>query len=443
MKTVLLGLYLCCALTISTFSQNTQPFIRGCMPEIKEKKIYLEAFYGSSAFLVDSSYADVNGCFILTPPDNRQGLYRILFPGRRFMDIIFSNKNVYFYSTLTAIIDSTQFKDDSENQLYYTYLQHRMQLSEVKHELMLLLNQSDTAQANYKKAKREFLQLQREDAAMTRRFSEQQPESLTTLLIGIDRSASYDPGWSKAVKNRYIFDHFLDYADFTDTALLYTNALSAKMISYLDQATRIDEDKNIHEEFLEASFKLLAASGYSRPVFNFVHDYLVAGFNRLKLDSLSRTIASITYPCCNCSESVTFNCNIESIIHQKLPKLKLINEKEKVTLPLNGHSYILFFTKNDCPWSEKMRKELNNALLGEYFSEKYLPVTIHLNTFQEISQDYPYFQLTKRSEDKLRKEELLSGCLPELWIIDETGKIEEVIPNWVVFRRWIRSKFPS
>lgn len=443
MRSALSGLCFLCALTLNAFSQNTQPFIRGCLPEIKENKIYLEAFYGSSAFMVDSSYADVNGCFILTPPLNRQGLYRVLFPKRRFMDIIFSHKNVYFHSSLDAIIDSTQFIDDTENQLYYTYLQHRLQLSGVRHELLLMLNQSDTAGVTYKNARRAFLQLQREDAALITRLSAQHPASLTALLIGIDRSAPYDPSWSKAVKDRYRFDHFLDYADFTDSALLYTNALSAKMISYLDQAIRIDEDKNINKEFLEASVKLLAASGYSRPVFNFVHDYLIGGFSRLELDSLSKAIDSITYPCCICSEPATLNRNGASIINQRLPKLKLFNEKEKIGLPNKGNSYILLFINAACPWNEKLMKELNNALLLKSLSERYIPIIINLSTSAEKSQSQPSFQLTKRSADKLQKEELLNTWFPEVWIIDEAGNIQEVMPNWVVFRRWIMSKFPS
>ncbi|GAB1403842.1 hypothetical protein MASR1M74_10200 [Lentimicrobium sp.] len=442
MRLFLSGLCLIGLFTLNVTGQNNQPFIRGCLPEVKEKKIYLEAFYGSSAFLADSSYADVTGCFILTPPSNRQGYYRIIFPGRRFMDLIFNNSSIYFQSTLNAIIDSTLFTNDPENQLYYTYLRHRLQLSQVRQKLLYVLKKADTGSAAYQDSRRDFIQLQQEDTDFITHLTAGYPPSLTTLLIQTDRFVPFDPAWSSAFKEKYIFDHYLDYIDLTDTLLLYTNALSAKIISYMNQATLADNDRKINQEFYEASVKLLAGCGNSKPVFDFIHEYLINGFNRLNLDSLSRAIHSINFPCCYCSDSIAQNFETAAAVNQKLPKLKLKRGKETLTLPVNGNKYVLVFIDESCHWSTELLRELNQAALLKSFSDKYTMVVIDLNT-NKVSSQSQHFQLTQGTARRLQRKKLMGNAFPFVWIIDEAGVVEKHLPNWVIFRRWVRSQFPA
>ncbi|MDD3742972.1 MAG: hypothetical protein PHX54_05055, partial [Lentimicrobiaceae bacterium] len=95
-----------------------------------------------------------------------------------------------------------------------------------------------------------------------------------------------------------------------------------------------------------------------------------------------------------------------------------------------------------CHWSTELLRELNQAALLKSFSDKYTMVVIDLNT-NKVSSQSQHFQLTQGTARRLQRKKLMGNAFPFVWIIDEAGVVEKHLPNWVIFRRWVRSQFPA
>ena len=405
--------------------------IEGKIEGLEAGKIYLQEFYGDGSNIIDSAFADAESHFIFRMNASKApGQYRLIFSERRFLDLIFNKEDIKFSTSLGHLIGDMEILASNENQLYYRYMKFRVISQKRIDVLRKQLHSYDDTRALYRELRKEYKSLIAQEEEFTRQLIQSNPGLLAADFIRIDREPNPDPAWDAKQTNQWVFDHYPDYFLFSDTSLLRTNAVSAKIIAYLSVALSLHHHPDSLEDALEiASFRLLASTGSSEMMFHFMQQYLHHGFNRLSYPDIADLIDEIPYPCCPC-ETIENRVSHPKTKGNSMPAVLILkdNRGEKVKIPLRKAKIHLLFTTPDCKWGDMMVKQLEkkNQASGEnliiIYREGEKP------TFAHSSSKVYYI-----SDKNLSK---ILGILgldqyPALITIDAKGKVREKVTSWL------------
>lgn len=417
--------------------QNSYPTgfkINGTIRGISGGKIYLQEFYGDQSKIIDSIKTDYSGQFSFDlSAQKAPGQLRLIFSDRRFLDFLFNKENITFITSLDHLIDDMTITESLENQVYYQYLKFRVKSQKRIAELRKQLYTYDSTSAFFRELNAEYRHIIRQEEEYIQQILTSHPGLLATAFIKTDREPVPDITWNQEKANRWVFDHYPFHFMFSDTTLLRSNAVSAKIISYLSVALSIHQHPDSLEHiFRTASFRLLASTGNDSTMFHFMRAYLYNGFTKLGYPSLSALINKIPYPCCPCDTLKTLKDSDKNQPGRMPPFLSAENRSgKKIKLSLLNKPVRLFMAVADCRWSDLM---LEILLKQEKISEAGVTETLFILKKDEKIPDSTdpsvfYFISDKDFQRILQ----ISGKNqpPLLLTTDEEGKVTATYSSWL------------
>jgi hypothetical protein len=407
--------------------------IEGKIEGINGGKVFLQEFHGAETQLIDSTFADDAGSFsFIFPSSKAPGQYRLIFSERRFIDLIFNKESIKFSTNLAHLIDDMRISASAENQLYYQYLKFRVKSQKRISELKKQLYAYDSAHVFFRELIKEYNSLIFQENEFTETLIHGNPGMFAVKLIRIDREPNPDPRWNSAKKNQWIFNNFPKHFSFNDTALLRTNAVSAKIIAYLSLALSLhNHPDSLNRVLKTASFRLLAATAESETMFRFMQQYLTNGFKKLGYSEIEETIAEIPYPCCPCivdGDAAIF----PKAQTEKMPAVISLRNSEgiRTKTSLRGMTTYMLFNAPGCKWGDLMaehfEKRVNKFTPEESFKVIYKEG--EKPTFHH-SSGFVYF-ISDKNLDKMLKIVGLNQR-PLLITIDEEGNVAKTITSWL------------
>lgn len=407
--------------------------IEGKIDGIGSSKVFLQEFQGAESRIFDSTFTDKTGNFSFVLPSGKaSGQYRLIFSERRFLDLIFNKENISFSTSLAHLIDDMMVTASAENHLYYQYLKFRVKSQKRISELKKQFFAYDSTHAFYRELKKEYNSLIAQENEFTEALIQLNPGLYVVKLIRIDREPNPDPTWNSAKKNQWVFDNFPIWFVLNDTALLRTNAVSAKIIAYLSVALSLHNNPDSLNRVLRAaSFRLLAATGESETMFRFMQQYLTNGFKKLGYTDIEETIAEIPFPCCPCDVVGNLALSLKTK-KKKIPAAISLKDLkgETIKIPLRKGEIRLLFNAPGCKWGDLMVDQLKNR--NNAFSSEESLIVIYKEgetpTFEHNGS--PVYFISDKNLSKMFKSVGLNQR-PLLIKIDEERKVTKTVTSWL------------
>jgi len=111
------------AVLIAGISFGQTFYLRGTVPGMSNKDVYLLQDFANSQRMLDTVRTDISGSFDFTMgADMPVGMYRIMTPAGQMFDVIYNRENIDFVATGMNASDLIQVKQSVENLIYYKYL---------------------------------------------------------------------------------------------------------------------------------------------------------------------------------------------------------------------------------------------------------------------------------------------------------------------------------
>lgn len=409
--------------------------ISGCIRGLDSSVIYLREFYFGEEFVSDSAGIGKDGCFRFRISAGKPaGHYRIQFGGRRFLDLIFMHSDIAFHTTIKQPIDSIAFENSPENELYYRYLRFRLKSQPRIENLRKQLRDHSPDDPFFNMARNEYLSLHEQERAFTEALIAGETGRFSSKLIKLDREPAADPLLSLKERLSFQFSHYLDEDIFSDTSILRSNALSARIISYLSFVTGLwpeDPEKG----FRLASINLLMAASGSEVMSQAVASYLAAGFKRLGYESLAGEIVRLPIPCCSCSEDKKTGTKHANLKGRKFPSITAAGSRGTVSLPVKANKTLLLIPGRDCIAGQALTE--NVMLMKPHFSKAGTEVYILSDLKVPGRQDSEIRAISLRMDEAGRKkvQHFSGSAVPLLLEINPDGTVRKAAASWIEFVR--------
>jgi hypothetical protein len=255
------------------------------------------------------------------------GMYRLVFGQTVYarvmneapqqLDFIFNNENIILETNFTAPQDSLLVVLSEENRVWFNFLKEEKKILEMLDMAELEL---DYFQAKIATAKASpepvleadmqrfvlevsqkantFNQIQIERERLIATISRNQ-ELFASRLIGLFRKPLRDGSLSREQRKEIYQQEYFRYVDFTDESLIRTPVLTDKIFDYLASYNHPSYTHEQREQIYIVAVKnlmghILPVAGENQitnPVYEFVLNYLVNGFEGLNMNKVLTFIA--------------------------------------------------------------------------------------------------------------------------------------------------------
>jgi thiol-disulfide isomerase/thioredoxin len=269
--------------------------IYGRVGELPGRKILLFGLYGDEVNLLDSATARADGSFeFVFPAGRNRGLYRIAMgistvPGRydqhrQELDLIWDGSTVVFQTNYAAPVDSMEIILSEENRLYYQFKKRMRFFDRKVSALNSALIQYPQEGNFYRRLERQHRRVQNRRANYIDNLVKKNEGTIFSAIARFHKLPlvnSPGSGDNLAELKREFFHN----GHFSDSILLYTDLIPAKIIRYLSlYAGSQHDDEERQEEFIEAVDYIMSHAMESEEVFYFVLEYLINGFESMEMD---------------------------------------------------------------------------------------------------------------------------------------------------------------
>jgi thiol-disulfide isomerase/thioredoxin len=347
--------------------------------ELPDEKLWLVFYYGDQQFRQDSGMTDQAGriAFLLNENDDI-GMYRLEQDKQKGLDFIFNKEDVSIIADRNMGLDNLVVKESKENELFFDYYRHKLDMEtriDVLHGFLKYYPPVDTF---YTRAEAYAAYLSSVYKVYLDSLQSNFPDKLVPRIIRLDQLPDLRPGeLDPATAAQYRAGYFSGI-DLTDSLILNTPLLPAKVIDYLSLfispgASRADQEKN----FIQAVDSLMKFTGGGPKVREMVVNYLINGFQSYGFETVVTYIVEnyvIGQSCVSDQQEEKLRIRIEGFkklaIGSTVPPFEIIDSEGKpVSLTdTQGRPTLLIFWAGDCPHCEAILPELKT--LYSQFGDK-------------------------------------------------------------------------
>ncbi len=339
-------------------SQDFQ--LKGTVRGLQAGKIGISGFYGTEQKAFDSIPVNDVGYFEYSfAPDVQTGMYRLRLNKNIFIDVIFNRENIVFTTDINHIIDSLVFLQSDENKLYYEYMNRRNITDYKTHLLSQFISDYPSDDPFYKIACQKYDTLRTEFIDFVNGLTEQNKTTFTAGYINMDFSPIPPSSIIGMQRIDYVRAHFFDRMDFSDTAMLYSDVISGKILQYLSlyQNNRLSKDM-LQLEFIKAVKVIMEETKVNQEIYEFAMDFLINGFESYGFERVITYIADnidLETTCENSERKATLEKKVESLkkfaVGKKAPDFTATDlDGNEVTLSEVPSEYMLLvFWATWCP----------------------------------------------------------------------------------------------
>jgi len=363
MKTLIISLII----LFGTLLLNSQKnyIIRFQIKGMQNNAALLYSVYGDNTTIIDTAYVteDKKIAFLLND-SNHIGMYRCLFGNNRYLDVIFNKENIDIITTYSQPGDSAQVIASVENRLLYNYFKLN-RIYEMKSEYLIpVIRFYPEHDDFYKLADKEYNNLQKGRDEYIDEIVKKYPNLIVAKYLKTKKSPIIDTKMPDNEKVNYLKTHFFDNVDFNDTILLYTDAYSTKVISFLQ--LHKDEDADRHQEelnYIKGVDALMTHISNKDKAYNYILEYLVKGFEKFKFEEVLEYIAS-NYTAAKTCENEERKSKLQqsldfykkTAIGQTASNITLKNKdgKEITMSDIEKDYTLIIFWQTTCPHCEEL-----------------------------------------------------------------------------------------
>jgi peroxiredoxin len=293
MRTILLLLVY--GLTGFSFSQTYT--IRIKIDSLPAGPVYLADFNGDKNRVKDTCETGKGGWLTcMLPATANPGLYRLIMKDNHYLDFVFNFENIEMKTCYDYPVDSMQVISSKENSVYFDFLQKGYVYNK-KINMLLPLVDDYPRDDFYKDIRKQYLNIKKEYEDYFTRTVGDHPDAFATKLIKIRRPLFFDLDMKKEERFEWLKQHYFDGLDLTDVTLLRTNAYTTLAIDYLGLYSNPNfSQPELEDSFVQALDVMMDKWKENRVVYDYMVEYLTAGFDKFHFEKVLEHIAKIYLP---------------------------------------------------------------------------------------------------------------------------------------------------
>lgn len=299
-------LFFCCLATLFSNSfvsiaQQSSYTIKVSVKDLTKNKVFLTRLYKDSQEVIDSAKVGYGGQFTFHLTEQTPtGLFRIIlgktksaqFYGKppQTLDFIFNKQNVDLTSNFNYPVDSTFSVSvkDIENFYYYEYLHTKSDFDKklgILNQTLLYYPNTDNF---YNVLVKQFNSLQEKQIDYEQEIVKKYSSSYFTKLVKAQSFPKINPELSSKDQSQVIKNNYFKHEDFSDSLLMRSHVLSQKVLNFIQQYRNADLlPEEQEKEFIQAVDILIPIAEKGDPaVFQFVLDYIIHGFEKIKQENV-------------------------------------------------------------------------------------------------------------------------------------------------------------
>jgi thiol-disulfide isomerase/thioredoxin len=365
LRTILIFFFAVSALLVS--AQNHQ--INGTINGLANEDVFLMRILGQNRSIIDTATTDQSGAFTFHLDENLPvGMYSLIYGPGQPLDLIYNQEDIRFVSGGTSGEAPVQIVESVENLIYYDYL-FLKGYNLFKMDLLdPLLRQYPKDDDFYRQLLQEYRQMGEEIQERVKTLTSENPNTIASHFIRVDAPLYVDPEWSGEKKKQYQKVHYFDQTDFTDTLLLRSNILTAKVIGYLS----LFQEKEMTKEEMENGLlvgvdTILDKAMADQQVYEFVIDFLIDGFQAVGFERGLEYVAEknqLEQFCENTERKAELEDKMELIkklaIGKTAPDFTTtdLNGKKITLSEIQSKRIVLVFWASWCPHCDELLPEL-------------------------------------------------------------------------------------
>jgi len=362
--------------------------------QLPDSKVFLASIRGDAYKIIDTAYLKNNVCSFLLSDHAQPGMYRIIpenatGQGRRnapvnTIDVIFNRENISLKTVNPWLQDSMVILESVENKAYFDFLKQQ-KLNQNKLEILRnLLAQYPADDELYVSVAKRYNDLQKEQQQFIRQTCERYKGTFAASLIAMNKTPFLDAGLTEAERQAYYKKHYFDELDFSNKDLIYSGAYTHSVVRYIMlYRDPVLPQPELEKEFMKAVDLVLANTNKDPEVYDFVINYLMEGFEQLKLDNVLKYIAdNFMSTVCNTSDSSTLLRRMESYsklaVGMQAPDIAIRNpQNQEIRLSVIDKPYTLVvFWASWCPGCEELLPKLKNWYMSKTVDIEVLAISV-------------------------------------------------------------------
>ncbi|MBN1415390.1 MAG: redoxin domain-containing protein [Bacteroidales bacterium] len=386
---------------LSTACSDTGYILTVKISRLPDSKVFLATMRGDAYKIIDTAELKDGLCKFNLSVMNQPGMYKII-PEISFsqgyrnaplndLDIIINREDVVVRTVYPWLRDSLVIMESEENNVYFDYLKQEMLIQNKLGLLHNLLLQFPADDEFYSTVVKRYNALQKEKRILIQHTCASHPGTFATGLIAMQRSPIPDAGLPEPTRQAYIKQHYFDELDFTDENLINSNAYTRSLIQYLmlyrDPALSRDE---LEKEFMKAVDIILSHVNKNPVVYDFLLNYLMEGFERLKLENVLKYVAdNYLNTVCTTDNSATLKRRLEGYsklaVGETAPDIIIPDQQnQEIKLSAIHHAYTLVvFWSSSCPSCEELLPKIK-----KWYSSKTIDLEILAVSIDTLASDW-------------------------------------------------------
>lgn len=343
------------------------------------QEIILGSIKGDKFTPIDSTQPVNSDIHFQLPAKMQPRIYRIMLGQTRVaqimneppqqLDFIYNNEDITLKTDFKHPVDSLEIAQSIENKVWYNFIKKEKalqdQLNLTQKELDYYREQNDVD--NTTKSVIQYNRLQKERDELIHQTIKQHPNLYATKLIKMYQEPFLEGNLNKQERDKQFKSKYFDNLDFTDESLMNSDVYTKKVFKYLmSSAQRGLTREQQEQEFKNAIDIIISHTNENEKVYEFILDYLVSGFEKLRLDNLITYIADkYSGTTCQTDEFTTFE---RKLLQQKMkigsvvPDFTLndINGDPVVLQEVLKDKNLILFWASWCPHCNEMIPQILN-----------------------------------------------------------------------------------
>lgn len=291
-----------------------QQYISGSITNYPNQKIYIFSFQGERQILIDSTLTNPDGSFSFARIF-QTGMYQLQTQRGTSLEIIFQESPVQFVANAPDFLEPVHFVQSPENTVWQQYKSLRNDSYRKEDLLKPLLQQYDKSTLFYGQVLDEFNRVQDSIQYFATNLIQDRQGEYVSRLVKTDLRPVINLQMPFSEQREQIIQHFFDQTDFSDTLLISSNILTAKLIDYLSLYQRPEMDMNQTQfAFMKGVDEILNQASVNNTMYAFVLEYLLDGFAHLGLSAVTDYLSSLPHFNAGCIDTETL-MKIERIVN--------------------------------------------------------------------------------------------------------------------------------
>jgi peroxiredoxin len=262
-------------------------------------KAYISELSGEKIVLIDSISAGDNEIYRFPLDKNKyhDGFYRFSFGAfaqslqsktpAGWLDFLFDGEDVKIKTDADNILDGMKIISSESNKKYYQFIKLNKAYKTKTELLLLILSRFPKDDEYYDQTKKRLNELQSGYLQFVNITSQTDPDSFIAQYIRSARLPVVDYTIEPEQQLPYLKAHALDYVDFNNSSLIYSDVFTSKTIEYLTyyRNPKLPLDL-LEKEFMTAVDSILNKARINQIVYEQIVEYLIGGFKKFGFDKV-------------------------------------------------------------------------------------------------------------------------------------------------------------